>query len=536
MTDSRRVLLFNAWLQAALVVLVVVLANALAARWFVRLDVTGERLHSLDEASKAIVARLERPLVVTAYFTGGLSAPYADHEQRVRDKLDELAAYAGGRLAVRFVDPASDPAKVADAERFGLQRLDYTARDGDRTELRSVWMGAVMLYGDRQEVLPALTDLSTLEYDLASAIHRLTQKIEDTPTIAWTSGFGEPDLTKADGPLRTITEQLGRRYRQRIVSLGGRGGVPADIDALIVAGPHRLLSDRALWQIDQFVMRGGSVAFFVTNTRPDMRRLATGRVASGLEPLIGHYGVRVGRDLVLDRAQNGRMRFPVRQGRNVGSREINSPLLPRATDLSRTSPLTSGLAELLFPFTSTLALPEALPPGVQGEVLATTSASAGAVDGVTTIDPSQLTSVLSSEQRGPFPVLVTITGAFRSFFETRAVPAPDPTLPATDDDESAPEPAPIAEGANTRLVVAGSVDFIANNPAFMLNVVDWLVKDEALIGIRSKTATITTLAPTSPGERLAWKVAIIAVGPGILFVYGAVRAAQRRRRARREAA
>ena len=45
-----------------------------------------------------------------------------------------------------------------------------------------------------------------------------------------------------------------------------------------------------------------------------------------------------------------------------------------------------------------------------------------------------------------------------------------------------------------RLMVAGSADMVANNIAFMLNLADWMVQDEALINIRSKVLRVNTFA------------------------------------------
>jgi ABC-type uncharacterized transport system involved in gliding motility auxiliary subunit len=327
-----------------------------------------------------------------------------------------------------------------------------------------------------------------------------------------------------------MMQQLARRYALRPVQLGGTGGVPQDVRALLVVGPQRTWSDRALYQLDQFVMRGGAAGLFLTNTRPDMQTLRTARVSGGLEPLVGQYGVKVSRDLVVDRVQNGLMRFPVRSGAATGTREINYPLLPRATDLDRASPMLRGIEELLFPFAASLALPETLPAGVEARVLARTAPSAGAVDSVPSANPNDLREVLPDERRGPFPLLVAVTGPQRSVFETRGVPQADPEAPSTNETDPS-DPARIAEGANTRLVVGGSADFVANNPAFMLNLVDWLVQDEALIGIRGKKAQLSPLAPTTSGEQTAWKLGAMLTGPLLLGGLGLARAQRLRRRA-----
>ncbi len=532
MTPRR--LLGNATLQMALTVVIVVLFNLLVDQHFFRLDLSRDRLHSLDEASKGIVGRLERPLTVRVYFTPGLEAPYHNHEQAVKDKLGELVAYAGGKMQVRFADPGADPAVAEEAAKFGLAPLQYTVRKEDRAELRSVWMGAAVLYGDRVEVLPALTNLATLEYDVVSAIHRLAQKAEDRKVIAYSIGHGEPDLAKPEGPMRALVEGLGRKAWLVPVELGGEGQLAEEVDALMIIGPQEALPERALYQIDQFVMRGGAAAFFLTHTRPDMRTLRTERVNSGLEPLLGAYGVKANRDVVLDRVQNGAMRFPVRVGAKTGSREINFPLIVKATDLSDDSVLTAGIENLVAPFASSIELAEPLPEGVRAEVLARTSPSSGAVGAVPSLDPAQFEGVLEGEKRGPFALAVALQGAWRSFYETRPAPPPDDDVP--DEQDGLGDDVPlVVEGAPTRLFVAASADLVANNPTFVLNLADWLIQDEALIGIRSKNATVASLRATTPAERGAWRAFNLLLGPAVLLAGGAARQAWLRRRAARRA-
>ena len=126
-----------------------------------------------------------------------------------------------------------------------------------------------------------------------------------------------------------------------------------------------------------------------------------------------------------------------------------------------------------------------------------------------------------------------MTGSLRSFFETRPVPLPEEGVAAVSEEEAPQEAAQIVEGAATRLVVAGSSDFVANNPAFMLNLCDWLVQDEALIGIRSKIAAMPQLAATTPEERAVWKGFNLLAGPLVLLTLGGLRLAWFRRRAAR---
>lgn len=522
----RRILLANSHLQMLLTLVIVLLANALAAQHIVRVDLSDAKLYSLDAGSKAVVQRLDRPITARVYFTPGLGAPYQNHRQFVVDKLNEFAAYSQGRMTVEVLDPAASRALTEAATGFGLQQLDYTYREQDRSELRKIWMGAVLIYGDRHEVLPSITALDGLEYQLASAFQRLATKRDDLKTLGWTVGHGEPDFRTEQGPVRTLTSELGKKFILRALPLGGAGSVPEEVDAVLVVGPQRPMSERALFQLDQFVMRGGALAAFVTNTRPDLKSMRPLRVSGGLEPLLGNFGVQVNRDLVLDRVQNGQMRFPVRAAGGQGYRELNFALIPKALELSPESVVVSGLDSITFPFASTISLAEDLPVGAQALALARSSASSGVVAKLETLDPVKLQNVLSSEKRGPFILMAQVKGAFRSFFETRGTPMPDPDFPNItsgnpDDDGAAPAESPmIIEGGQTRLIVAGSADVVASNIPLLLNIADWLVADEALLGIRGKVGAIPSLRPTHTGERTLGRVVVLGWVPVVLLAVG----------------
>jgi ABC-type uncharacterized transport system involved in gliding motility auxiliary subunit len=223
------------------------------------------------------------------------------------------------------------------------------------------------------------------------------------------------------------------------------------------------------------------------------------------------------------------MRFPVRSGDKVGSREINYPLIVKATDLSRDSVLTAGMDSLLVPFAASIEVPEPLPEGVTASVLARSSSASGAVDALRHLDPAQFEGVIADERRGPFNLIVAMTGAWRSFFETRSVPQPDPDV-AEEQEGIGPEAAQLTQGAPTRLVVSASADVVANNSAFVLNLCDWLVQDESLIGIRSKRASVASLSPTTPAERSGWRAFNLLFGPVLLLGLGGLRQLWLRRR------
>ena len=463
----RRKLRGNSLFQMGMVVLIVVLANVLATRHFSRLDLTEDRVHSLSHAARVLMARLEKPLVVKVYFTSGLEAPYNNHQQILVDKLDEFRAWSGGRLELTVVDPTLDEDLQEEAKRLGISPIPYSFRSKSRSELRQVYMGAAFIYGDRQKTLRAITQVETIEYDVARTIKTLLDA-DDVKTIGLLTGHGEPDVLAGKGPIKQLRDNLAQSYRLRVVQLGGETGVPDDVDALWVIGPQSTVGLREQYQIDQFLMQGKPVAFFLSNYKPDMRTLRATRVDHGLEALVGHFGVELNKDVVVDRVNNGKMRFPVRQGDYVKYLPINYPLIPLVLDLAEDNVVVKDLDAMTFPFASSLDLPESPNPTVEVDVLARSDEDSGRIKAPQLIDPRVYQRRDPSEEIGAWPLIVTVSGEYRSFFATEDIP----------DSPASGELVPfIEDSAPTRLVVAGSADFIANNLAFMSNLADWMVQD-----------------------------------------------------------
>ncbi len=506
MSDTRRALLWDGWLQLLGVVLLLVLGNHLAARHFARLDLTRDRVYTLSTAARHLVQRLDKPMVARVFFTRGLEAPYNNHEQVVVDKLEEFRAWSRGLLEVEVIDPTGDRELEAEARQLGIQPVQYRYRSQDRQELRQVYMGVAFIYADRQYALPAITQVDTIEYDIARAIKALLDD-EGRRKVGYLLGHGEPDLLNGQGPVATLRDRILEGYELVPLHLGGDEGVPEDVDAVLVIGPQSAVTPREQYQLDQALMAGKPLAFFLANFRPDFRTLRPRPVRHGLAPMLAHYGFRLNQDLVLDRQANGQMRFPVRQGRYVVQVPVNHPLIPKVSDLAPDALVVRGLDTMLFPFASSIEVAEG-DPDVERKVLARTSPVSVAVRGLRRIDPVYLKQPQPGEVPGPHAVLAAGKGTFTSFFAGRDVPDARPGESAA---------TTIRVSAPTRLVVSGSADMVANNIPFMLNLVDWMVQDAELIEIRTKTVQVPSLEPMSVRRTRLVKLANL-LGPAALFL------------------
>ncbi len=530
--NKRRGLLLDAWVQLAALLLVLVLANMLSARHFARLDLTRDHIYTLSDASRQLAGRLERPLFVKVYFTKGLEAPYNNHERVLVDKLEEFRAYSRGLMEIQVVDPTGKKELEEEAQRFGVNPIQYSYRGSDRSELKRVFMGASFVYGEQQTALEAVTQVAVVEYDIARTLRRLVEG-EQTRSVAFTTGHGEVDIFRTKGPLEKLRSQLSDSYELGPLLLGGEEGIPETIDALVMLGPQTQVSERARYQLDQFLMRGGSLAVFLTNYRADMRNLQPEEIHHGMEGFLGQLGVVVNRDLVIDRAQNGKLRVPVRQGRYLVQLPVNHPVIPRVTDLDKDSPIVKGLDQMLFPFASSLTVNEPLAPGLEAQVLVRGSAQGSRFQGVRSLDPAAYKRTIPGEEKGSWPLLVSVTGSFSSTFKDLPIPEARAETPFGSAVVAREDPASkITEGAPARLVVAGSADAAANNAALVLNLVDWMCQDESLIGIRSKAVQVPPIELPEAAQ-LRWiKLGNALAGSLLLLLFGALRLLLRRRQGR----
>ncbi|HEX4458881.1 MAG TPA: Gldg family protein, partial [Polyangia bacterium] len=82
----------NAVVFAALIIVGIILLNyVVAKKASKRIDFTADRVYTLSQPSKDLVAKLPDQLSVKAFISNDLQPPFSQTAQYVRDMLDEYA-------------------------------------------------------------------------------------------------------------------------------------------------------------------------------------------------------------------------------------------------------------------------------------------------------------------------------------------------------------------------------------------------------------------------------------------------------------
>jgi len=513
-------------LRLGIVLAILVLLNFVSVRFFGRIDMTRTGLFTLADASKSLMRNLDDKVTVKAYFTEDLPSPYNNHRRLLLDQLNEYRAYAKGNLQFDFIDPTDDKGKQ-EAQQQGISPVQVQVVKEDKFEVKQAFMGMVFLYEDRKEVIPVVQNPSTLEYEISSTIKRLTTRTQKK--IGFLAGHGEPGLQE----LGRVQEMLRRQYELAPVDVSKGKSVPPDIAALVVMAPSTPLPESDKYQIDQYIMGGGRVAFLMNRVDANLQN-RYGRVLEvNTDDLLQQYGVRVNPDLVRD-LQCASVTIVQQQfGFNMQS-QVPFPYLPLVSNFSKNSVMVKDLRNLVLFFTSSLDTTGAAAKGIRVDVLASSSKEAGRQTGMFAFDPLQRYTREEFREK-EIPLAVSLQGKFASLYAGKS--APVDTAAGAIMTTAAPLPA----SPDTRLVVVGDGDFARDqfmggskdNLAFMANMIDYLVDDAGLITIRSKDASFAPLDVVSDGTKKAVKYANLVVPPLLVLLYGAVR--WRMRKARKKA-
>ncbi|HUN66439.1 MAG TPA: Gldg family protein [Bacteroidota bacterium] len=502
-------------LRTLLIVGILILANIISLRFFKRFDLTGDKIFTLSDASKNLVRNLDDKFIVKAYFTSDLPPEYANNRRYLKDELDEYRAYSGGNFQYEFIDPSKKEDLEQEAQRYGIPPVQVQVLKQDKLQVQNAYMGLVFLYGDKQERLPVIQTTSNLEYEISSAVKKLTAK--ELKKIGFLTGHGEPGLQQ----MSRFQDVLAKQYTVTTVDLTGGRPVPPDVAVLMIIAPDKPFKSWEKFLIDQYLMRGGRIAFFLNKVSANLQMQMGRPLALDLDDMLENYGVRINTDLVRD-ASCAYVNVQQQAGFMIIQNQVPFYYLPQASDFDQTSPVVKDLRSVVFYFASSIDTSLARNRGLTAHVLVKSSKRSGRQENSFLISAAMQMSPEMFHESG-IPLCVTVEGAFPSLFGTRAVAA-DSSARLIDTTNR------LVSGRLSKIVAIGDGDFCQDQLAgskdnFYLasNLVDWLADDIGLAAIRARDAGSKPLDEISEGAKGWVKAANLALPPLLIILFGIIR-------------
>ena len=337
-----------------MIAVMLVSANIVAARFLTsRLDLTAEHLYTLSQGTLRTLANIDEPITLRFYYSTRLGdevPSYGVYAQRVRELLDQYVAAAHGKIRLEVYNPQAFSDVEDRAVAFGLKAVPLEA------EGEQVYFGlAATNSTDDQQVIAFFAPERErfLEYDLTKLVHALAFPKKTVVGLMSTLPLEGDMMAMMRGrpsePMQVI-EQLQQLDQVKPLATD-IDAIPADVDVLMLVHPQNL-SEKTLFAIDQFVLKGGKALVFVDPlselqaSHPNQLNPPGSPTSSNLERLFKSWGLEVpSKTVVGDRRDAQRVGVPV-PGRGTRPLDYIAWLNLRAANLNHDDMITADLSHI----------------------------------------------------------------------------------------------------------------------------------------------------------------------------------------------
>ena len=483
-------------------------ANLILSNLPLRVDLTGEKLYTLSKGSKAVLGKLENDVTLKFYFSSSsteMPMQLKTYAQQVQNLLKEYERAGNGHLALEAYDPKPDSDAEEWAQRYGIEPQNVNPFG------QPVYFGLVAVCGDREETLARFSPRteSTLEYDVTRLVTRVAWP--ERPVIGLMTSLPGV-LGQQPNPMMMQRRQqpqgwaafmeLKKDYDVREIETTAES-IDADVKALVVLHAKDL-SEKTLFAIDQFVLRGGRLIACVDpcsimdmisaqqqQQNPMMQQMGGQDAPSTLGKLFDAWGVTFDTSkMVAD------MGSATKLNAGNGRAEENPAFLSlSAKNVDKKDLLVSSLTQVMFPFAGSFTF--AKKDGLTFEPLIVSSTGDACL-----VDRSSARFGLGAMRKDlkPDGVQRTLAARLSGTFKTAFPKGPDFVEGSTN-----AVPKVTAEGKGS-VVLFGDSDFLADdfcvqvmntifgpiaqpvndNLVLFSNVIEQYAGREELIGVRSR--------------------------------------------------
>ncbi|MFT4679384.1 MAG: ABC-2 type transport system permease protein [Flavobacteriales bacterium] len=556
-------------IQFAISLLILGVAFFICQLVFAKIDLTEEKRHTLTEATTELLDSVDNQVLVRCYLHGDFPAKFKRLEKAIKERLDEFHDLSGGRVEYEFIDPYAIDDKKTQGEietalyEQGLEFTRLSYEENGVKKFKTIWPGAIMSHNGKELAVqlfksnsPEPTDamvngsINNIEFELGSKMRQLMSS--KRKSVAFIEGHGElSELETID-----LGNYLAESYEVSRVQIDEKIGSLSEkldhvkhrtnsYDLLIIAKPDSIFSDKDKVIIDQYIMNGGKILWLLDPILTDLdslrERQGTMGITNemGLYDMLFDYGVRLNRDMVID-YQCAPIAFDAGPMGNQRNMEMfNWYFSPVVIAPDNAHPIAANLDPIVMQFTSSL---ESVGDDkrVQKSVLLASSDLSKQLKAPIRVNSGVVQLGIDYFQANPNPNLalaMLLEGTFTSNFQYRLPDAiqNDPTIAFRE------------ESVHTKMIVVADGDIARNgimdggegpipvplgydryignvvydNREFLLNAVNYLLDDKALISMRSRSIILRKLNEEKIlQERSRWQVINVALPLFLLIVFG----------------
>ncbi len=352
------------------------------------------------------------------------------------------------------------------------------------------------------------------------------------------------------GELKVLGAILNQNYNVKLVDLK-KDDIPKGIDTLIIAGAKETFTEWELFKIDQFLMEGNSIAFYVDSFKElkQQNQYQRGQSISipnetGLLKLLKHYGVSLNKSYVLDE------KCFVNRDRNRGDNPIYIAPIIQNRNIEHNNPFMENITGLVMFKNSPITLEDKIikDNGIKIKKLFSSSLRSWELKG-----PMDQRSLMSSnppaknDEFKQFDLAIIAEGEFPSYFDGRELPKKPVKKEEVKDSKVEnktkkneksefskdlnSEKSFISRGNKSKIFLVGSSEMLSDqiiqvptkagtqsqSPLFLVNLFDYLNNKESMAVLRSKVQRFNPIEKSTVSTRDFIKIFNI-VGVPVIFI------------------
>jgi ABC-type uncharacterized transport system involved in gliding motility auxiliary subunit len=485
-----------------------------------------------------------------------------------------------GKLQYEFLNPSQDQDLQALGDKYNIMTLSWPALGQGRIPAGKGAIGLVMEYADKSLTVPLLqvirlpiigtqyklAEMQEMEETLNKSIEQMIDINED---IGYLADHGTlsltPTATRADGRLQNqdsatnLRTLVSQNYTIKYIALKEET-IPETLNSLIIARPTEKFTDYELFQIDQFLMQGKSLALIIDRFNEINPRGQQGMsmgqqpifvpLDTGLEKLLEHYGIRIQQSYVLDE-NCFRQEMPAQFG--GGERKIYYAPMIKNRFINQDLKFMKNIKALVALKISPLELiAERIDQNeLSSYRLFASSEKSWQMRGRINLNPMFIKPPDSTEDMQSYPLAYLIEGKFPSYFAGKPIPVKEvEDKKPSEQEDSAQKDQPDASekksdidlsqierkgqflpmGRPGKIFVMAAADMLKNNvvdasgrganTVLLMNILDYLNGREDIAVMRGKVQQFNPLEDTRPGIKTFVKTFNIVGLPVLVILFG----------------
>ena len=381
---------YKSLINLLLVLFVILLINGLSSIYFVRVDLSVDKIHSLSSETKKTLTNLNEIITADVFLVGEYPAEIEKLKKSLFEKLDEFKAYGADNFKINYINLDEDPELAKEFKnqvyKDGVDFTDIIISRDSKQEVIRIWSGIILRMGDQfspvqllqkgkfpisQLIINQFND--QLEYNIILGLNNLIKP--SSKKIKFLRGHGELDnadawiirdqlikyydvdtirikqlkaeyynesidlcnnrydsliVNKVDSitivkrsipvfdeignPNKNTKRFIKKSLQNKIISkyMKDPSKISEDLDILdktdllIIAKPKLTFSEKELFIIDQYVMRGGKIMWLVDMLDVDESVLKDTNITYAkpvnhkLQQFLFKYGARFNVNMVND--------------------------------------------------------------------------------------------------------------------------------------------------------------------------------------------------------------------------------------------